>query len=115
VRFPDVSFISWEQIGGDVFPEHAIARLYPDLAVEVTSKGNTKKEIARKLREYFAAGTRLAWVINPRTKTADVYTSPTDFKRLGKGQALDGGDVLPGFRLSLAQVFARATRRRRSR
>ncbi len=115
VRLPDISFISWDQIGGDQFPEHAIAGLYPDLAVEVFSKGNTKKEISRKLGEYFAAGTRLAWIIYPRTEKAEVYLSLTEFRILSKSQTLDGGDVLPGFTLPLKQLFGRLKRRRGGR
>src|SRR5262245_26385476 len=72
VRVPDVSFISWNQLPAGDLPADAIASLYPDLAIEVLSKGNTRGEIDRKLRDCFFAGTRLAWVINPKTQTADV-------------------------------------------
>jgi Uma2 family endonuclease len=82
------------------------------LAVEVLSRGNTKKEIDRKLRDFFKAGVRLAWVIQPKTQTAEVYTSPTKPRHVGKDQSLDGGDVLPGFTLSLKDLFARTKRRR---
>ena len=106
VRAPDVSFISAERLPGGELPDEAIASISPDLAVEVISKGNAKKEIERKLREYFASGTRLAWVVRPKTRTVEVYTSATDKKVLRVRQSLDGGDVLPGFRLSLARLFA---------
>lgn len=111
VRIPDVSFISWDQIPGDEFPSQPIPDLYPDLAVEILSDGNTPAEIDRKLHEYFEAGCRLAWIIDPKTKTADVYTSPTDCQHLRASQSLDGGDVLPGFKLPLKELFA-STRRR---
>jgi Uma2 family endonuclease len=113
VRIPDVSFISWERLPNEEVPEAPVAALVPDLAVEVLSRGNTKKEIDRKLRDYFKAGVRLAWVIQPKTQTAEVYTSPTKPRRAGKDQSLDGGDVLPGFTLSLKDLFARTKRRRR--
>jgi Uma2 family endonuclease len=115
VRIPDVSFVSWDRLPGGKFPEEAIAGIIPDLAVEVLSKGNTKKEIERKLREYFLAGVRLVWVVQPKTRTATVYTSPDKGRRIGKDQALDGGDVLPGFRLPLKELFARTERRRPKR
>jgi Uma2 family endonuclease len=113
VRIPDVSYIPWKQIPNEEFPEAAIAGLVPDLAVEVLSKGNTKKEIQRKLRDYFLTGTRLVWVVQPKTETAQVYTSPTDFRRVGKNGSLDGGAVLPGFTLPLRDVFACTDRRRK--
>jgi Uma2 family endonuclease len=106
IRVPDVSFISAERLPGGQLPDESIASLSPDLAVEVISPGNTKKEIARKLREYFASGTRLAWIVQPRTRSVEVYTSATEKKVLSARQSLDGGDVLPGFRLSLTRLFA---------
>src|SRR5206468_1626606 len=77
----------------------------PDLAVEVLSKGNTRAEMDRKLREYFAAGVRLVWLIDPKTRTARVHTSPEEMTRLGEGDTLDGGDVLPGFALPLRDLL----------
>lgn len=111
VRIPEVSFISWDQIPGGELPTKPIASLYPDLAVEVLSDSNTPREIERKLQEYFEAGCRLAWVINPETRTADVYTAPDRCTHLRASQSLDGGDVLPGFKLPLKELFA-STRRR---
>ena len=112
VRIPDVSFISWDQMPSGEFPSQPIPDLYPDLAVEVLSPSNTPREIERKLSEYFAAGCRLAWIVDPKTRTADVYTSSDDCQHLRPTQSLDGGDVLPGFKLSLKELFA-STRRRR--
>ncbi len=113
VRVPDVSFISWDRIPGGVFPDDPIAALVPDLAVEVLSESNTKSEMERKLRDYFEAGVRLVWFIQPKTQTAAVYTSPTKLRRVGKDGSLTGNDVLPGFTMSLKELFARAQRRQR--
>ena len=111
VRIPDVSFISWDRIPSGEFPAEPIPDIVPDLAVEVLSESNTKREIARKLQEYFAAGVRLVWVIDPKPRTVDVYTSATEFRRVRNGQTLDGGEVLPGFKLALRSFFARTRRR----
>ena len=112
VRIPDVSFVPWENIPGErIDMEQPIASLVPALAVEVLSPSNTKAEIDRKLKEYFFAGTRLVWVIDPRKQAARVYTSPENFKRVGSTGTLDGGSVLSGFRLPLAELFARSRRR----
>jgi Uma2 family endonuclease len=107
VRAPDVAFLSRARFPGGKRPEGPIAPIAPDLAVEVRRKSNTKAEIARKLREYFASGTKLAWIVDPKTKSVRVHTSPTDSIRLdlASGGVLDGGDVLPGFRRPLADVF----------
>lgn len=107
VRAPDVAFLSRARFPGGKAPKGPIAPVAPDLAVEVLSKSNTKAEIALKLREYFAAGTRLAWIVDPRTKAVRVHTSPTASTRLDvETGVLDGGDVLPGFRLALSALFA---------
>lgn len=105
VRMPDVSFVSWEQLPGRKIPEEPIWGTYPDLAVEVLSDSNTAREIERKLTDYFTAGTRLAWIVDPPTKTIRVYTSAKQFKTLALTDTLDGGEVLPGFTMPLNRVF----------
>jgi len=111
VRIPDVSFVCWERLPNKELPDKPIADLVPDLAVEVLSKSNTRGEIQRKLRDYFLAGVRLVWIIQPRTQTADVYHAPDRKTHVGKTGSLDGEDVLPGFSLSLPKLFARAHRK----
>jgi Uma2 family endonuclease len=112
VRKADVSFIAWERMPNEELPNEPIPDLAPDLAVEVLSKSNTEAEISRKLQEYFAAGTRLAWVLDPTRRTARVHTSPTEFRLLPESDTLDGGEVLPGFQLPIREWFKRARRRR---
>lgn len=108
VRLPDVCFISWEKFPNRQLPSEPIPDLVPDLVVEVLSAGNTKAEIERKLREYFTAGVRLAWVMDPDSRTVRVHTGPTEFRLLREEEALDGGQVLPGFRLAVREWFERA-------
>jgi Uma2 family endonuclease len=105
VHMPDVAFVSWDRIPERKLPSEPIPLLAPDLVVEVLSESNTKPEIDRKLREYFAAGTRLAWVIDPKKKIARVYTSARRFKQITEKQSLDGGSVLPGLVLSRHEVL----------
>jgi Uma2 family endonuclease len=112
VRIPDVSFLSWDHFPGRELPAEPIPDLAPDLAVEILSEGNTPAEMERKLREYFAAGTRLVWYIDPPSRSARVYTDPEVFTVVTEGQALEGGDLLPGFSLLLSHWFARAGRQR---
>jgi Uma2 family endonuclease len=112
VRIPDVCFLSWRHFPGRKLPKRPIPDLAPDLAVEVLSKSNTPREMDRKLRDYFAAGVRLVWYVDPRTKTAKAYTSLKKCVEIASDGTLEGGKVLPGFRLPLQQLFARAEGRR---
>src|SRR5262249_38375957 len=97
VRIPDACFVSCGKLPRRQIPDEPVPELAPDLAVEVISKGNTRGEMARKLRDYFLAGERLVWFIRPRDRTATVYTAPDHPTKLTETQSLDGGDVLPGF------------------
>jgi Uma2 family endonuclease len=105
VRIPDVSFVSLERLPGGRIPEEPVPLLVPDLVVEVISRSNTPKEMAEKLREYFEKGVRLVWYVRPKTRVVDVYTSPDQFTRLTASMSLDGGNVLPGFSVSVAELF----------
>lgn len=103
---PDVSFVStkrWQQHKrkGDTFFQGS-----PDLVVEVLSPGDTIGAVEEKLRQYFENGSRLAWVVNPMTKTALVYHGPSADKLLTLKDGLDGEAVIPGFLLPLEQVFS---------
>lgn len=112
VRLPDVSFVSWDKLPNRELPAEPVANLVPDLAVEVLSESNTRREMENKRREYFQGGARLVWEIDPDTQSARVYTSCDSFQEIGPDGSLDGGDVLPGFGLPLKQLFARAGRQR---
>lgn len=112
VRVPDVAFISWERFPNRELIDEPIPDLAPDLAVEVLSKSNTAAEMDRKLYDYFDAGVRLVWYADPDTRTVSVYTSPTDARLLSESDTLDGGTVLPGFRLLISDWFAAAGKRK---
>ncbi len=105
VRIPDVSFVSWEKLPGRRLPRQAIPDLVPDLAVEVLSEGNTPREMARKLDEYFSLGVRLVWLVNPMTESTAVYTSRNQSTVLDKSATLEGGMILPDFTLPLSALF----------
>jgi len=106
VREPDVSFISWESIGAEELSDKPIGEFPIDLAIEVLSKSNTAKEMARKVDEYFEHGSKMVWIVDPRKKVVDVYRSPTDKKRLAEGQTLTAPKILPGFSIPVRTLFA---------
>jgi Uma2 family endonuclease len=112
VRAADVSFISLQRFPGGELPKKPIPALVPDLAVEILSKSNTKAEMKRKLREYFEAGVKLAWLIDPPTRAAEVYHAPEKPIHLPSDGVLVGEGVLPGFELPLEELFARAELRK---
>ena len=110
VRLPDVAFVSWDRLPGRRVPDEPVPNVVPDLAAEVLSPSNTFGEMTRKRSEYFRAGVRLVWEIDPRARTVRVYTSETTYSDLTAADTLDGGPVLPGFTLPLAQLFAELDR-----
>jgi Uma2 family endonuclease len=110
-RAADVAFVPWSALPGGKPPprEDAVPEVVPTLAVEVLSKTNTRTEMTRKRGEYFRAGVKIVWEIDPATKSARVYTSPKDFLTIPPDGSLDGGDVMPGFSLSLRAIFDKAS------
>ena len=120
LRAADVAVVLYGQVEGEHFPGPsnggpAYPDLYPDLAVEVLSPSNTAEEMRLKRADCFGAGTSLIWEIDPVARTAAVYTSVEEpDERLGPDDALDGRDVLPGFRVHLRDLLA-AVRKRPAR
>ena len=108
VRIPDVSFISWDKFPNRELPPEPVPAIAPDLAVEVLSEGNTEAEMQRKLHDYFTAGVRLVWYIDPRTKAAKAYTAEDRCAEFSGRDSLSGGEVLPGFEMPLSDIFAKA-------
>lgn len=110
VRMPDVSFVLGKRLTVEMLKQQKVLQLAPDLVVEVLSETNTKREMDRKLREYFEAGVQLVWYIDPETESAQAFRSPEDFDTISGDQCLLGGDLLPGFSARLSDVFAKAKR-----
>ncbi len=104
VRIPDVSFIAWERISEEEFTE-TYWSLSPDLAVEVVSPNERAHERDDKIDQYLKAGTRLVWVLWPRQRTVQVYTPDGHIRELEADEELDGGEVLPGFRVRVGDLF----------
>lgn len=106
VRLPDVSFVSGDRLAKMPKPRPPIYNLSPDLVVEVLSASNTRREIDQKLKEAFASGTKLAWIVDPPTRTVAVHVVAESPARTStESGTLDGGDVLPGFTLPVREIF----------
>ncbi|HLL91270.1 MAG TPA: Uma2 family endonuclease [Tepidisphaeraceae bacterium] len=103
---PDVSFVSKERLRAAGGVPKNFFRGAPDLAVEVLSPGDSLKLIEEKLRQYFANGTRLAWVVSPTQQTVHVHRGLTPDRMLKAGDQIEGEEVLPGFAYPVADLFA---------
>jgi Uma2 family endonuclease len=112
-RAPVVSFISWQNLPGGKPPARSdrVPAVVPDLVVEILSTSNTPGEMARKRGEYFRAGVKYVWEIDPDSRSANAFSSVDSVTPIPPDGFLDGGAVLPGFRLSLRELFDRAERR----
>lgn len=107
VRIPDVSFCRWDQFPNRKISRTPIPDIHPDLAVEVLSASNTDEEMDDKLKDYFDSGAALVWLVDPETRSALVFDSP-DRKsavQLRESDSLDGGELLPGLTIPLAEIF----------
>ncbi len=105
VRAPDIAFIRKERLEGDL-PEEAFWPGSPDLAVEVVSPGDTTGEVDEKVGSWLEGGARMVWLVNPKWRSVTVYRSATDIRTLTENDELDGGDVVPGFRCRVGEIFA---------
>jgi Uma2 family endonuclease len=105
VRGPDVAFWSKERLPLDqkpaVYPEVAA-----DLCVEVLSPHVTRARMNTKIREYFARGVRLLWVVDPEQQTVTIYGKPGEGRVVWDDATLTGEDVLPGFTCPVAEFFS---------
>lgn len=106
IRIPDVSFVSWERMSNHRIPRKPMLECAPDLAVEVLSPSNTKREMERKLQDYFAAGVLLVWYVDPVERTVVVYNSIDQFTLLRESDSLSGEPLLPGLTIPLKVLFS---------
>jgi Uma2 family endonuclease len=106
-RRPDVAFVSAQRIA-QAPPQPGSENAWdivPELMVEVVSPSDKAEEIMDRLDEYWAAGTKLVWIVYPTHRLVYVYESPRQVRILGAADELDGGGVLPGLRISIASLF----------
>ena len=103
---PDLAFVSVDCLPGRQVPTEPVPDLSPDLAVEVLSPSNTRREIDRKLQEYFGSGTRMVWIIDPAKRTVAAYRQPEEPEEtISQPGTLHGRDVLKEFTVTLDDLF----------
>ncbi|MFV1966721.1 MAG: Uma2 family endonuclease [Pirellulaceae bacterium] len=103
VRAPDVSFVSYARLGelGD-YPGYL--PLAPDMVAEVVSPSDDSSEVESKANAWLRAGVRVVLVVDPQTRSIREYRSPNQIQVYRSG-AIDLGDVLPEFKLDVAELF----------
>ena len=105
-RLPDIAFVSfdrWAQYRR--VPTHDRWHVAPDLLVQIVRKGELAEDFTTRLDACFEAGVRRVWMLFPDKGEARVYESAHDVHTLSKDQAIEGGDVLPGFVHSLGLLY----------
>ena len=104
IRSPDVSVVLRSR-----FPDGRVPAGYldgaPDLAVEIVSPTEDRNDASRKIGEYFDAGAQQVWIVQPVTRTVTVYHSMDRVRTYEAHEELEGGDLLPGFRCVVSDVF----------
>jgi len=105
-RKPDVAFVPYSRWAKNRTPPSTNAwGVLPDLCVEVVSPHDLADEIEDKVKEYLQAGVRLVWIVFPRHGRVYVHDHSGAVRVVQGSDTLEGGDVLPGFRLPLAELF----------
>ncbi len=105
VRGPDVYFISAARMPLNGIPP-TFQEVAPDLCVEIVSPNDKMWKLKEKVAEFLKFGVKLVWVLHPKTRNARVYRADKSIELISSSGVLSGEDVLPGFTLSLKELFA---------
>ncbi len=105
VRAPDAAFVSQMRLD-EVGEVRGYWPSAPDLAVEVVSPNDTHTEVMEKALAWLEAGSRMVLVADAERRTVTVFRSRDDVRILTEGDTIDGADVVPGWKLPLAKLFA---------
>jgi len=107
ISWPDISFITKQRLKSLGFKRST--RTFfpgaPNLAVEILSLNNTRRDIDERLKDFFESGMQVAWIIDPRLERVEICHSLTKRQLIGSGGFLKGETLLPGFRYPIADLF----------
>ena len=103
MRGPDVAF--WSITRQPALPADYF-EIPPDIAVEVLSPDDRRKDVREKVKDYLTHGVRLVWLVDPETRTVTIYQGSLRGTELDESDTLTGGDVLPDFSCKVADLFA---------
>jgi Uma2 family endonuclease len=101
-RLPDVAVVV-----GDANPkENRYLEGAPALAIEIRSPEDSITQLVRKIDEYLANGSEMAWLILPEEKGLMLFTPGAPVRTLLEHDTLEGGAILPGFQIRVNELFA---------
>jgi Uma2 family endonuclease len=103
MRGPDVAF--WSIVRQPALPAEYF-EIPPDIAVEVLSPEDRRKEVREKIKEYLTHEVKLVWLVDPETRTVTVYQGSFRGTELDESDTLTGGDMLPNFSCKVSDLFA---------
>ena len=103
VLAPDIAFVSSERIANVTSEGYWPGP--PDLAIEVLSPGDRTGKVRTKVERWLAGGTRVVWIVDPKLSRVSIHYSGADVVTLSISDTLDGGDVVPGFQMPVAEIF----------
>ncbi len=102
-RQPDISY--YMDAERPIVDRGAVRQL-PDLAVEIKSPDDSYRRMREKADYYLANGTKMVWLIYPEKRLVEVFTLGGDSQILDESDTLDCGDIIPGFKLAVRDIFA---------
>jgi Uma2 family endonuclease len=105
-RSPDASWIRRDRLETVLKPRKGFLKICPDFVIELRSPSDRLPTLKAKMEEYIANGARLGFLIDPIKKTAWIYSADAEPGERTRPKTLDGGDVLPGFKLDLEPIWA---------
>jgi Uma2 family endonuclease len=106
-RRPDIAFVSFSRWPAErpIPADLNYWPVVPDLAVDFVSPAEEIRDSMDKLRDYFEAGVRQAWLVHPSPRVVQVFQSKTSVRVLREPEEIDGGDILPGIRIPVAAML----------
>jgi Uma2 family endonuclease len=106
IRGPDASWMTRER--WDALPQRErekFAHICPDFVAELRSTSDDMSKLRAKMAEYITQGVRLGWLIDPKSRTVEIYRPGRPVEVLEKPATLSGENVLPGFELNLKGIL----------
>jgi Uma2 family endonuclease len=103
VLAPDSSFIRSDRIS--TLPDGYL-EMAPDLVVEVISPSQSRPEMERKASRWLQYGVLEVWLVDAKRRTVNIRRPAGNNQLLREGEDLTGGDIVPGFRISVSRIFS---------
>lgn len=103
MRAPDVAFVRADRVAG--IKSSGYAQGWPDLAVEIYSPSDNVRQLMRKVKQYFAAGTHIVWIVYPETREVQILEATGTDRLLKNADPVEAPELLPGFSVPISEFF----------